>query len=182
VSGIGLNRRKDGNRKGFTLTELLVVLAIVGITSAIAAPGVSAWIQNYRAKTAARQLMTDLAFARMTAVAQGSCTVTMYILTNSYTITDVNGNTIGIPRQLGVQLIGGASNEPNPYYAPGVTLGWTPVTAQTQLAITFNPLGQPTPFPTTYTATITQGAVAQWKVTVSPTGGIAISGGAQFAL
>ena len=44
-------------------------MAIIGILGAAVAPGVSRWIEDYRVKAASRQLMSDLQFARMKAVA-----------------------------------------------------------------------------------------------------------------
>lgn len=172
---------RGSNRKGFTLVEMLVVLAIIGITSAIAAPSIADWVQNYKAKTVARQLMTDLLFARMTAVAQPGNTVTVKIdvLNNQYMI-QLNGATLGLARQLNPSTIG--NNEPNPFYAPNVTLGAN--SGANALVITFHSLGNATFSATradgTAQATVTQAGAASWTVTVGPMGSVLIGGGPQY--
>jgi type IV fimbrial biogenesis protein FimU len=61
---------KLGRPRGFSLVEILIVMTIIGITAAIATPNITATIRAYRAGAAARQLMTDLQFAKMGAVSQ----------------------------------------------------------------------------------------------------------------
>jgi len=56
--------------RGFSLVEVLVVTAIIGLVAAIATPSIAATVRAYRAGAAARQLMTDFQFAKMGAVSQ----------------------------------------------------------------------------------------------------------------
>src|SRR5262245_9947457 len=57
-----------GNRSGFTIVELLIVIAIIAIISAIALPSIKAFKPD-PLKTASNQLLNDLAYARRKAIA-----------------------------------------------------------------------------------------------------------------
>ena len=58
------------NVKGFTLLELLVSLAILGILVGLASLQVAPWRSRTRLDSGARQIVTDLQLVRMKAVAQ----------------------------------------------------------------------------------------------------------------
>ena len=115
-------------------------MAIIGILGALAAPGVSRWIEDYRVKAASRQLMSDIQFARMKAVADNvQYQVYFNQANNQYWVQGWNPDTlawnqIGAARQL--------SNAASPGYEPGVTLAFSTNGDQTA---TFSPLGLATP-------------------------------------
>ena len=56
---------------GFTLVELMVTIAVIGITLAFASPNIVSFIQNYRITTQTNNLLADLQLARNNSVSQG---------------------------------------------------------------------------------------------------------------
>ena len=58
--------------KGFTLIELMITIAILGLTIALAMPSYSVWIQNTRIRSAAESFVNGLQFARNEAVRRNS--------------------------------------------------------------------------------------------------------------
>jgi len=63
---VRMNKMKKSD--GFTLLELLVTIVIFGIIASIAIPGFSRWLPNYRLKGVARDIYSNLQFAKMGAV------------------------------------------------------------------------------------------------------------------
>jgi len=77
---------------GFTLTELMVTVAIVGIVSSIAMPSFVDMIKNARLKTAAESIYTDLQYTKMQSVKQNTVVSLVFSKTSNsnwcYGITD----------------------------------------------------------------------------------------------
>jgi prepilin-type N-terminal cleavage/methylation domain-containing protein len=64
--------RRRAGQDGFTLIELILVLATVAVVAAMAAPRYAGALANYRSRCAAQRVATDLAAAAAEALAQSS--------------------------------------------------------------------------------------------------------------
>lgn len=82
-----------GRKKGFTIVELSIVIAIMGTLAAIAIPGYNAWLPTSRVNAAARELFTEMQFARMKAISENNnYVITFDTANNSYSIYDDENN------------------------------------------------------------------------------------------
>lgn len=72
---------------GFSLIELLVAIAVVGILAALALPAYRSWMDNTEYKEAARRLTSILRQGRSVAVARNrECRVTFDFAADQYTL------------------------------------------------------------------------------------------------
>lgn len=76
-------RRRSG--RGFTLIEVMVVIAIVAVVSSFAVPGMRSLIQNSRIKQITTDLHFNLALARSEAIKRNT-TVTLDATNNDWTL------------------------------------------------------------------------------------------------
>ncbi len=104
------------NKKAFTLVELMVVIAIFGIISLIAAPNIVTGLPKYRIKRAAKDITSKIRAARSEAIKTSSdATIEFDLANNRYKI-----NEEWYPD--------GESNSNNvlsEYYGSGVSFGTT---------------------------------------------------------
>ncbi|RZB38435.1 MAG: hypothetical protein SRB2_00183 [Desulfobacteraceae bacterium Eth-SRB2] len=55
-------------KAGFTLTELVIVIAVLGILTAVAVPSFLSWLPKYRLRSAVRDLYSNQQLAKMAAI------------------------------------------------------------------------------------------------------------------
>jgi len=79
---------KIDKKRGFTLVELMIVIAVMGIMAVIAAPNFVTYLANQRLKGAARMVMSDLMAARQKAVTQNVNITVTFTSNHQYTITN----------------------------------------------------------------------------------------------
>lgn len=79
--------RRAGGTKGFTLVELLVVIAVIGVMAALSIPMFRGWGLAINATRAADDLSTNLLYARAKGIALNTCyKVTFDTVGNTYSL------------------------------------------------------------------------------------------------
>jgi len=84
---------QNAGDRGFTLVEMMIVVTVMAILAAVAAPNFTSYMTHRRLNGAARQIMTDLMEARMRAVSQNNRFKVFFLDDgHRYTILDDSNN------------------------------------------------------------------------------------------
>ncbi len=121
-----MNYIHNHKSEGFTLLEIIIVIAIAGILAAIAVPSLVNQLPRYRLSGAARQVMGDLMWARMQAVSEKNEFRIFIIDSHRYQILDDDDNngSVGSGEKVQVKDIRdeypdvSISNTTNPIFFP----------------------------------------------------------------
>jgi type IV fimbrial biogenesis protein FimT len=165
-----LESQPISDSKGFTLIEVLIIFALIGIISAIAVPNVVTMMRTYRLKSAANELASTLQLARVTAISQNANSVlTFNTGTKSYSGFSDNGNgggTLNDGVQNGTEQTIKTVNLQSSYYGE-ITFN----TPSFGITTVFNSQGMCT---SSGTVTLRNSVGATVQVTLSPSGAIKI--------
>ena len=85
---------KKNNKKGFTLAELLIVVAIIAVLVAIAIPIFNAQLEKSREATDTANLRSAYAEAVATYLSEGNCTSTISVGGATYNVTETSGSIV----------------------------------------------------------------------------------------
>lgn len=80
------------SQKGFTIVEMLIVIALMAIMAAFAIPAYQSYMVKNRLNGAARQIMSDLMDARMKASSQNNRFRMIFLDSHRYKILDDDNN------------------------------------------------------------------------------------------
>lgn len=132
------------NQKGFSLIEMMVVVAIIGVLSVMAVPSYNKFIAHQRLNSAARTLLADYRATRAMAIRDGWQYGIWVTSTTQYEVVKTSQATIlqgGAPTVIATRDF--TSSNYN-YY--GITMSlptWIPIFTQSGMVATWNVVTTP---------------------------------------
>ncbi len=85
--------------RGFSLVEMMVVIGVFGVLTALSLPAFGRYIRSNRISTSVSRFAADLQLARATAIANGRI-IQVATTGNTYVITDISTGTVVQTRAL----------------------------------------------------------------------------------
>ncbi len=89
------------SRDGYTVTELMVGVVVIGILAAVSVPSISGFMRSQNAASGTEQLGAHLRMARSRAILEGNDYLVQFTSANSYQVVDDDGGGNGIPGAAG---------------------------------------------------------------------------------
>ena len=124
-------------RRAFTLIELIVVMMIISIALAVAAPSLSGWNRGSRLRDATEQFLALTRWARVQAIATSRV---------HHINVDAQTGRYWVSAQEGLEFVPVSSHFGDEFYAPdGATIEITDEQSQPADSIAFYPNGRTTP-------------------------------------
>ena len=110
---------------GFTITELMVIVGIIALATALAVPNYSRWNTTSQLKQAATELQGELNLARLAAMNRNrSVTVTAAIVNGRVTATFIDGSGAQVmPPHTMLPLVNGVTGGPITFGSLGIRVG-----------------------------------------------------------
>jgi prepilin-type N-terminal cleavage/methylation domain-containing protein len=80
--------------RGYTLIEVMTVIAIIGISTSITIPNVIGWLPKYRLNSGAEEIQSTLQLARLGAIKQNTDATVNFNVINHTFVAAIAGKTI----------------------------------------------------------------------------------------
>jgi type IV fimbrial biogenesis protein FimU len=103
---MGMERLRSGNMRGFSLIELMITLALFSILCLAAIPAFLRFAENGNLKSATRDITTDIAIMKETAMNRGvDCQIAFNTGANNFTLTTPDGNQVKTPASFSQDIV-----------------------------------------------------------------------------